>query len=87
VYYFHANTMHALADLLGSAGLQSPDDMSPQHLMVRNAHGQASTLASTIDTLTHGQLLQDSSGQAPLPSPFAEFWHASDAGHWGSAKV
>ena len=85
VYYFHANTMHALADLLGAAGLQSPDDMSPNHLMVRNAQGHACTLASTIDTLAPGQLLQDPAGQAQLPSPFAEFWHASDAAHWGVA--
>ena len=85
VYYFHANTMHALADLLGAAGLQSPDDMSPNHLMVRNAQGHACTLASTLDTLAPGQLLQDPAGQAQLPSPFAEFWHTSDAGHWGVA--
>ncbi|MEK7345544.1 MAG: FMN-binding glutamate synthase family protein [Pseudomonadota bacterium] len=83
VYYFHANTMHALADLLGAAGLNSPSDISPQHLMVRNTQGQARTLASTIDTLLPGQLLQEPLDQSALPSPFAEFWHASDALRWG----
>jgi glutamate synthase domain-containing protein 2 len=77
VYYFHANTLHALADLVGAAGLQMPGDITPHHLMVRNADGQSRTLASSIDTLAPGQLLR-----APT-SPFAEFWHASQALHWG----
>ena len=83
VYYFHANTLHALADLVGAAGLQKPGDITPKHLMVRNADGQARTLASSIDTLSTGQLLRGEAGTQPLPSPFAEFWHASQAGHWG----
>ena len=83
VYYFHANTMHALADLLGAAGLARPADMTAHHLMVRNAQGQATSLATTIDTLSSGQLLQAPSGSAALPSPFAEFWHASNAHRWG----
>lgn len=83
VYYFHANTMHALADLLGAAGLHRPGDLTAQHLMVRNTQGHARTLASTIDTLLPGQLLLGPAGQAVLPSPFAEFWAGSNAQHWG----
>jgi glutamate synthase domain-containing protein 2 len=83
VYYFHANTLHALADLVGAAGLQNPGEITPHHLMVRNADGQARTLASSIDTLATGQLLRAPSGPQTLPSPFAEFWHASQAAHWG----
>jgi hypothetical protein len=51
--------------------------------MGRNAEGQARTLASSIDTLAHDQLLREPSEPHTLPSPFAEFWHASQAGHWG----
>ncbi len=83
VYYYHANTLHALADLLGAAGLQQPGDITAQHLMVRNAEGQARTLASTIDTLAPGQLLFEQPGPHSLPSPFAEFWQPSQAGRWG----
>ena len=86
VFYFHANTLHSLADLVGAAGLAQPGDITPQHLMVRNAQGQARSLASLIDTLSPGQLLQAPSDQAPLPSPFAEMWHACDAQHWGMAS-
>jgi glutamate synthase domain-containing protein 2 len=86
VFYFHANTLHALADLLGAAGLQHPRELTAQHLMVRNAQGHAQTLASTLDTLYNGQLLQGAEGRAPLPSPFAEFWSASDVHQWGLKK-
>jgi len=83
VYFYHANTLHALADLVGAAGLKKPGDITAQHLMVRNAEGQARPLASSIDTLAPGQLLRGEAGHQPLPSPFAEFWHASQPGHWG----
>lgn len=83
VFYFHANTLHALADLLGAAGVHRPAELTAQHLMVRNAQGQARTLASTLDTLQPGQLTRGPAGQPPLPSPFAEFWPASEAHHWG----
>lgn len=83
VYYYHANTLHALADLVGAAGLAQPGDITAQHLMVRNAEGQARTLASTIDTLAPGQLLSEPPGSSSLPSPFAEFWPTSQAGSWG----
>ncbi|WP_155820400.1 FMN-binding glutamate synthase family protein [Limnohabitans sp. Rim47] len=87
VFYFHANTLHALADLLGAAGLQSPSEISPQHLMVRNGQGQARSLASMVDTLAPGQLLSPTIGKPPLPSPFADFWEASSAQQWGLASA
>jgi len=40
-------------------------------------------LATTIDTLQPGELLNHAGGAATLPSPFAEFWQASEASHWG----
>jgi hypothetical protein len=83
VYYFHANTLHALADLVGAAGLNQPGDITPHHLMVRHAHGHAKSLAASIDTLAPGQLLASATGGEPLPSLFAEFWHTSSGQHWG----
>lgn len=86
VFYFHANTLHALADLLGAAGLKSPSDISPQHLMVRNGQGQARSLSSRVDTLLPNQLLSEANSTGPLPSPFADFWQASDANSWGLSR-
>jgi len=86
VFYFHANTLHALADLVGAAGLSKPGDITAQHLMVRNAEGQARSLAASIDTLWPGQLLA-ASAPSELPSPFAEFWSGSSAQHWGAGPA
>ena len=86
VFYFHANTLHALADLVGAAGLNRPGDITPHHLMVRHAHGNAKSLAASIETLAAGALLSSEKtthAAETLPSPFAEFWPSSSAHHWG----
>ena len=83
VYYFHANTLHALADLVGAAGLNQPGDITPHHLMVRHAHGHAKSMADSTVTLENGQLLTLPADAQELPSPFAEFWSASSAEVWG----
>jgi len=36
---FHRNTLHALAELLGAAGLEHPQDLKPWHLQVRHQSG------------------------------------------------
>ena len=86
VFYFHANTLHALADLVGAAGLNRPGDITPHHLMVRHAHGNAKSLAASVETLAAGALLSSEKtaiAAETLPSPFAEFWPSSSAHHWG----
>jgi hypothetical protein len=35
VYRFHANTMHALAEMLAAAGLTHPSELGPHHLVRR----------------------------------------------------
>ncbi len=90
VFYFHANTLHALADLVGAAGLNRPGDITPQHLMVRHAHGNAKSLAASIETLAAGALLSSEktdTAAETLPSPFFEFWSSSSAHHWGASTA
>jgi hypothetical protein len=36
---FHRNTLRALAELLGSAGLAHPDELAPWHLHFRHQSG------------------------------------------------
>ena len=83
VFYFHANTLHALADLVGAAGLARPGDITPHHLMVRHAHGHAKSMADSLVTLAPGQLLDNTPNAPELPSPFAQLWPLSSAQHWG----
>jgi glutamate synthase domain-containing protein 2 len=46
VYHFHTNTMHALAELLGAAGLTHPSQITPGHVMQRTAQGPARPLSA-----------------------------------------
>jgi hypothetical protein len=54
--------------------------------MVRHAHGNAKSLAASIETLAAGALLaseKSDTAAETLPSPFAEFWPSSSAHQWG----
>ena len=84
VYHFHANTLHALAELLGAAGLSSPHQLTPERLMVRQANGQALPLSALVETLSHGQLLQDHLDHSQLPRLFADHWPPAQAQRWQS---
>ncbi|MFM8590093.1 MAG: glutamate synthase-related protein, partial [Limnohabitans sp.] len=82
VYYFHANTLHALADLLGAAGLQQPSQITPMHVMQRDTQGRARPLAAVIDTLSPGCLLTATDHAGQLPWPFSIDWSRAQAQSW-----
>ena len=84
VYYFHANTLHALADLLGAAGLHSAAEITPAHVLQRNAQGQARPLSALIDTLPSGCLNQPGQALQALPWPFSTEWAGADPQRWGA---
>ncbi|MBM3386361.1 MAG: FMN-binding glutamate synthase family protein, partial [Betaproteobacteria bacterium] len=48
VHHFHANTVQALADLIGAAGLLHPSEVRAEHIMQRDDHGRAVSLAQTL---------------------------------------
>jgi glutamate synthase domain-containing protein 2 len=83
VFHFHTNTLHALAELLGSAGLQSPGQIRPSHVMQRTAQGQARTLSAIIDTLPAGCLVDPSAQPSDWPLPFSSDWLSAEANAWG----
>ena len=61
VYHFHRNTMAALADLVGSAGLSHPGALHPDHIMVRINRFDARPLSVIHEFLQPGELLEDPS--------------------------
>ena len=71
VHHFHANTVSALADLIGAAGLEHPAQVRPEHIMLRDASGRAVSLADSLQRLQPGELL---GGQGAWPEPFATHW-------------
>jgi glutamate synthase domain-containing protein 2 len=55
---FHRNTLKALAELLGAAGLQHPDELRPHHIAKRIASGEVRVLSALFPDLEKGELLE-----------------------------
>ncbi|WP_323016519.1 FMN-binding glutamate synthase family protein [Castellaniella sp.] len=55
---YHANTLKALGELLGAAGLQHPSDLRPHHIARRIANGEVRVLSALFPDLQKGELLE-----------------------------
>ncbi|MGQ7247837.1 FMN-binding glutamate synthase family protein [Halomonas sp. V046] len=81
VNHFHANTLHALCEMLEAAGLNHPSELGPEHIIRRLANGKALPYISLLDTLAPNELLEGGAKDHVL---FREFWdlanpHSFDA--------
>ena len=72
---FHAHTLEALQELMEASGLQSPQDITPHHIMRRVSETQVMHLSELIDTLPAGALLQDDLSN--LPAAYRDWSRAS----------
>ena len=72
---FHRNTMHALAELLASAGLEHPSDLKPKHFARRISSTEIKLFSQLLPYLEPGELLQDRNE------------HAFYANTWGLARA
>lgn len=71
---FHHSTMHALAELLGAAGLEHPGDVRPHHIHVRADNGQIVRGEPRAFLLAQGELLE-----GIVPEPYREDWQRAEA--------
>ena len=74
---FHELTVEALAELVGAAGLEHPEQITADHIMVRHVDGHPVPLATTLPTVPEGAL-HDESRLAELPEPFRSYWASAD---------
>jgi glutamate synthase domain-containing protein 2 len=58
---FHHNTLHALAELTGAAGLAHPNQLRPQHIVHRVSGEEIRLLSNLYKFLTPGELLENPS--------------------------
>jgi glutamate synthase domain-containing protein 2 len=70
VLNFHQNTLHALRDLLCAAGLESPAQLGPEHILRRVSPTEVRSLAALYRFLAPGELL----GGVPEHAVFQQFW-------------
>ncbi|WP_137126541.1 FMN-binding glutamate synthase family protein [Roseomonas sp. HF4] len=69
VHNFHAQTMHALAELLAAAGLQSPTQVRREHLFRRISDHEVASFAALYPLLPPGALLEGT-----RDARFADAW-------------
>ena len=67
---FHNNTLKALAELLGAAGISHPADLQPHHIVRRIDNNEIRLVSEVYRFVQPGQLLADPSAH----SMFARFW-------------
>ncbi|HUR40478.1 MAG TPA: FMN-binding glutamate synthase family protein [Verrucomicrobiae bacterium] len=75
VYYFHRNTMKALGELVGAAGLGHPNELRPHHIVRRVSPNEVRLVSNIIKWVKPGDLLTN---QADHPV-YATFWKMADA--------
>ncbi|MCA8882667.1 MAG: FMN-binding glutamate synthase family protein, partial [Rhodobacteraceae bacterium] len=56
---FHANTLHAVAEMTGAAGLEHPSHFQPNHLLIRESDRKMVTGDEVYPYLPEGFLLND----------------------------
>jgi glutamate synthase domain-containing protein 2 len=69
VHNFHRNTVHALAELVASMGLDHPSQLSPDLVVKRVSHSRVQTFRETYDYWDAGCLLDESA-----PARFQRLW-------------
>ena len=57
---FHDNTLAALAELIGAAGLEHPNEIAPHHILRRVSQAEVSSFAEIYPRLEPGALLNGS---------------------------
>ncbi len=75
VYNFHRNTMGALAEVIGAAGLSHPNQIGPQHIVRRVSLNEIALVSSLVKFLKPGDLLEN---RADHPV-YKMFWDMASA--------
>ncbi len=56
---FHRNTLEAVAEMIGAAGLNGPEELQPKHLMIRQKNGQTISGARVYLRMKPNALIDD----------------------------
>ncbi len=79
VQRYHHNTIEAMMELLGVAGLQSPDEIRREYIQRRVEANQLQTYAQIYPEFPVAALLEDPTS---LPAPWARQWAEVSAEHF-----
>ncbi|MBJ21315.1 MAG: FMN-binding glutamate synthase family protein [bacterium] len=71
---YHGETVHAAIDLMGAAGLATPQELRPWHIIRRISQLETRHYGEIVEFLEPGAILRDE-----LPEGFARAWRAASA--------
>jgi glutamate synthase domain-containing protein 2 len=77
VQQFHQNTLAALADLVGAAGLAHPAELRPAHILRRISPSEVKSFADVYTFLDRGELVAGTRNAL-----YAQQWAMADAGRF-----
>lgn len=88
VYRFHHNTLHAVKELTQATGLRAPQDIRPDHVMLRQDAHTVCSLADVIksNVVTPNSLanLEDGLHQTSrYPEVYRRWWESADINSFG----
>jgi hypothetical protein len=76
---FHRNTLKALAELIGAAGLAHPAQLRPWHIVKRTSETEVRLMSNLITVLGDGDLLTaDSASGRAQHAVFKLYWPLAD---------
>ena len=87
VMRFHRNTMHALAEIAGAAGLKDPNDFRPYHFMFRKNDGSFEDGNVAYPYLPHGFLLLEGDEELPGLEGWYDRWDRASADSFDPPKI
>ena len=79
VYNFHHQTMHALKELVQAAGLQHPNDITPNHIVRRVDENEVRLLSKLLPNMQPGALLDSTQD---LHDVYKLYWPRTTAAHF-----
>lgn len=80
---FHKNTLKALADIVGSAGLNHPSELKPHHIVRRQPDGWIKLLSEHYQFISTGSLLSGNCERKILD----DMWQLADPDSFQAMKI
>ena len=87
VMRFHRNTMHALAEIAGAAGLKDPNDFRPYHFMFRQNDGSFEDGNVAYPYLPHGFLKLQGADEIPELADWYDRWERASADSFAPPEI
>jgi glutamate synthase domain-containing protein 2 len=84
VKHFHNHTVESLAELVGAAGMSHPEEITADHVMVRNSDGKVTPMSLTLPTVQENSLGEDElKSHNGMPEIFEHYWNKAAINRFG----